>query len=84
MAFKASPSSQHQHCTHEAETVLSVYIYIYIYVCMYVCIQMQDTCFQKHYFKNIYDKHYYYAFSTLVSFFVNTRKDIYVSKKGLK
>lgn len=52
---------------------------------MYVCIYMQDTCFQKHYFKNIYDKHnYYYAFSTLVSFFVNTRKDIYISKKGLK
>ena len=39
MAFKASPSSQHQHCTDEAqkaETVLSavIYIYIYIYICM--------------------------------------------------
>ena len=35
MAFKASPSSQHQHCTDEAqkvETVLSVVIYIYIYI----------------------------------------------------
>ena len=32
MAFKASPSSQHQHCTDEAqkaETVLSAVIYIY-------------------------------------------------------
>ena len=49
VALKASPSSQHQHCTDEAqkaETVLSAYIYIYIYiyicvcvyVCMYVCI----------------------------------------------
>ena len=35
MAFKASPSSQHQHCTDEAqkaETVLSALIYIYIYI----------------------------------------------------
>ena len=34
MAFKASPSSQHQHCTDEAqkaETVLSAVSYIYIY-----------------------------------------------------
>ena len=34
VAFKASPSSQHQHCTDEAQkakTVLSIYIYIYIY-----------------------------------------------------
>ena len=34
MAFKGSPSSQHQHCTDEtqkAETVLSAVIYIYIY-----------------------------------------------------
>ena len=33
VAFKGSPSSQHQHCTDEAqkaETVLSVVIYIYI------------------------------------------------------
>ena len=33
VAFKASPSSQHQHCTDEAqkaETVLSAVIYIYI------------------------------------------------------
>ena len=37
MAFKASPSSQHQHCTDEAqkaETVLSAVIYIYIYIYM--------------------------------------------------
>ena len=37
MAFKGSPSSQHQHCTDEAqkaEKVLSAvrYIYIYIYI----------------------------------------------------
>ena len=34
VAFKASPSSQHQHCTDEAqkaETVLSAVSYIYIY-----------------------------------------------------
>ena len=34
VAFKASPSSQHQHCTDEvqkAETVLSAVIYIYIW-----------------------------------------------------
>ena len=34
VAFKASPSSQHQHCTDEAqkaETVLSAVRYIYIY-----------------------------------------------------
>ena len=38
MAFKASPSSQHQHCTDEAqkaETVLSAVIYIYIYIYIY-------------------------------------------------
>ena len=35
MAFKGSPSSQHQHCTDEAqkaETVLSAVSYIYIYI----------------------------------------------------
>ena len=34
VAFKGSPSTQHQHCTDEAqkaETVLSAVIYIYIY-----------------------------------------------------
>ena len=39
VAFKASPSSQHQHCTDEAqkaETVLSAVIYIYIYI--HICI----------------------------------------------
>ena len=38
MAFKASPSSQHQHCTDEAqkaETVLSAVSYIYIYIYIY-------------------------------------------------
>ena len=38
MAFKASPSSQHQHCTDEAqraETVLSAVIYLYIYIYIY-------------------------------------------------
>ena len=37
-AFKGSPSSQHQHCTDEAqkaETVLSAVIYIYIYIYVY-------------------------------------------------
>ena len=41
MAFKDSPSSQHQHCTDEAqkaETVLSAVIYIYIYICIYIYI----------------------------------------------
>ena len=40
VAFKASPSSQHQHCTDEAqkaETVLSAVIYIYIYIYIYKC-----------------------------------------------
>ena len=35
MTFKGSPSSQHQHCTDEAqkaETVLSAVIYIYLYL----------------------------------------------------
>ena len=39
MAFKASPSSQHQHSTDEAqrvETVLSAVIYIYIYIYIYI------------------------------------------------
>ena len=38
MAFKGSPSSQHQHCTDEAqkaETVLSAVSYIYIYIYIY-------------------------------------------------
>ena len=47
VAFKASPSSQHQHCTDEAqkaETVLTavIYIYIYIYICMYVAVLISD------------------------------------------
>ena len=35
VAFRGSPSSQHQHCTDEAqkaETVLSAVIYIYMYL----------------------------------------------------
>ena len=32
VAFKASPSSQHQHCTDEAETIMSAVIYVYIYI----------------------------------------------------
>ena len=35
VGFKGSPSSQHQHCTDEAqkaETVLSAVIYIYLYI----------------------------------------------------
>ena len=38
VAFKGLPSSQHQHCTDEAqkaETVLSAVIYIYIYIYTY-------------------------------------------------
>ena len=50
MAFKASPSSQHQHCTDEAqkaETVLSAvsYIYIYIYIYMFSKFLAQDNDF---------------------------------------
>ena len=47
MAFIASPSSQQQHCTDEAqkaETVLSavgyVYLYIYIYIYIYIFIYL--------------------------------------------
>ena len=49
MAFKASPSSQHQHCTDEAqkaETVLSAviyFIYIYIYIYIYDEAQKAET-----------------------------------------
>lgn len=53
-----------------------------MYVCMHVCIHMQDTCFQNHYFKNIYDKHNYYAFSTLVSFLSTPEKTYMYLKKG--
>ena len=35
VAFKGSPSSQHQHCTDEAQKVLSAVIYIYIYIYIY-------------------------------------------------
>ena len=41
VAFKGSPSSQHQHCTDEAqkaETVLSAVIYRYIYINIYIYI----------------------------------------------
>ena len=44
MAFKGSPSSQHQHCTDEAqkaETVLSAVSYIYIYIYIYQSILWQ-------------------------------------------
>ena len=45
VALKSSPSSQHQHCTDEAqkaETVLSavIYIYIYIYNCRQYCFSL--------------------------------------------
>ena len=39
VALKGSPSSQHQHCTDEAqkaETVLSAVSYIYIYIYIYI------------------------------------------------
>ena len=53
MAFKASPSSQHQHCTDEAqkaETVLSAVIYIYIYIYIYIHIHpfTKTLLFQKY------------------------------------
>ena len=41
MDLKASPSSQREHCTDEAqkdESVVSAVIYMYMYVCMYVYI----------------------------------------------
>ena len=41
VAFIGSPSSQHQHCTDEAqkaETVLSAVIYIYLYIYLYIYI----------------------------------------------
>ena len=44
MAFKASPSSQHQHCTDEAqkaETVLSAVMYVYIYIYIYIYIKVR-------------------------------------------
>ena len=47
MAFNGLPSSQHQHCTDEAqkaETVLSavsfIYIYIYIYISIFTCVKL--------------------------------------------
>ena len=45
VAFKASPSSQHQHCTDEAqkaETVLSAVSYIYITNCRQYCFGLLD------------------------------------------
>ena len=39
VALKASPSSQHEHCTDEAqkaETVLSAVSYIYMYILVYI------------------------------------------------
>ena len=50
----------------------------YMYICVYIYIYYIYTRFQKRcFFKNICHI-YYYAFSALVSFFVNTRKDITV------
>ena len=51
MAFKASPSSQHQHCNDEAqkaETVLSAVIYIYIYIYIYIHPFTKTLLFQKY------------------------------------
>ena len=49
VAFKGSPSSQHQHCTDEAqkaETVLSAVSYIYIYINIYIYItNCRQYCF---------------------------------------
>ena len=52
VAFKGSPSSQHQHCTDEAqkaETVLSAVRYIYIYIYIYIY-----TRFQKRFHPEMY------------------------------
>ena len=46
VAFKGSPSSQHQHCTDEAqkaETVLSAVIYIYIYIALWCKNQIEHS-----------------------------------------
>ena len=45
VALKGSPSSQHQHCTDEAqkaETVLSAVIYIYIYIYTKITVWCED------------------------------------------
>ena len=45
VAFKASPSSQHQHCTDEAqkaETALSAVSYIYIYIFFFFFINISE------------------------------------------
>lgn len=49
---------------------------------MHVCIYMQDTCFQKHNFKNLYDKHNYYAFLHLYPFLSTPEKTYMYLKKG--
>ena len=51
VAFKGSPSSQHQHCTDEAqkaETVLSAVIYIYIYKYVYTPVFKSVAFLKKH------------------------------------
>ena len=78
VAFKALPSSQHQHCTDEAqkaETVLSAVSCIYVYIYIYTC--FQKRCF----FKNrchIYN----YAFSALVSFLSTSEKTFMQKTEG--
>ena len=60
-AFKGSPSSQHQHCTDEAqkaETVLSAVMYIHIYISVF-----KNVSISKHVY-HIYN----YTFSAPVSF----------------
>ena len=47
MASKASPSSQHQHCTDEAqkaETVLSAVSYIYIEIYELIFAELLTEC----------------------------------------
>ena len=73
MAFKGSPSSQHQHCTDEAqkaETVLSAVIYIYIYIYKYVYTPVFKSVA---FLKNIYYIHDY-SFSALASFLSTSEK----------
>ena len=58
-----------------------MYMYMYMYICIYV--YLYTPVFKKRcFFKNICHI-YNYAFSALasLSFFVNTRKDIYVYRK---
>ena len=78
MAFKASPSSQHQHCTDEAqkaEAVLSAVSYIYIYTPVF-----KNVAILKHVY-HIYN----YTFSAPVSFLSAPEKTyMHIEKNNCK